>query len=131
MPLIDADFEVWQAITLERKSEADTENAVLRRKYGLPSAKHISQPSKESLTQCWVSDGARIPVGLSVRHRFRDGTVHTAQVTASGVLYDGITHQGFSPAGVASCGTDTNGWHYWEFQDSSGHWRKVDHFRKA
>ena len=74
----------------------------------------------------------KLPTGIKLRHRFRDGRIVEAVVKDNYVLYDGRKYSSLSQAGIAATGYYVNGWRFWEYYDEdTGEWRKVDELRKG
>ena len=74
----------------------------------------------------------KLPTGIKLRHRFRDGRIVEAVVKDNYVLYDGRKYSSLSQAGIAAAGYYVNGWRFWEYYDEdTGEWRKVDELRKG
>jgi Protein of unknown function (DUF2924) len=114
MPLIEVDFDTFKEITRRRPSEAVSEGDVVREALGL------SSESRESEQRFWESDGVRFPVGLRLEHKFRNGRLAEAKVTAAGLEVDGKVYSGLSPAAVSITGHQVNGWLFWYVRDKDG-----------
>ena len=74
----------------------------------------------------------KLPTGIKLRHRFRDGRIVEAVVKDNYVLYDGRKYSSLSQASIVAAGYYVNGWRFWEYYDKdTGEWRKVDELRKG
>ena len=91
-----------------------------------PSAGKVS---KETMRKNEID---KLPPGIKLRHRFRDGRIAEAVVEDNNVLYNGKRYSSLSKAGIAAAGYYVNGWKFWEYYDEdAGKWRKVDELRKS
>jgi hypothetical protein len=122
MPIIDVDFATWKAITILRSSETETEGDVVKRLLG------CSEPPATG--EVWASENVDFPVGTVLEHRFRDGRIVQAKVTARGIEYAGVLYSGLSPAGAAATGHSLNGWLFWFVRDDEGRLVAADALRK-
>ena len=117
MRSIDVDFDVHQAIELERSSFAETPNDVLRRllKMIAPSA---AAPSAEITGRPWSRKGVTLPHGTRLRMQY-NGCQYTGTVENGEWVVEGERFK--TPSGAASHvavtkdGNRTNldGWIYW------------------
>jgi len=74
----------------------------------------------------------KLPTGIKLRHRFRDGKIVEAVVEDDHVLYNGKRYSSLSQAGIAAAGYSVNGWRFWEYYDeNTGEWRKGDELRRG
>lgn len=150
MPTIEIDWDVFQAITARRPSQAITPNAVLRevfkedierlRKMHLKAAAHSSAKSrdgtpepqaKSALVTKWIS----FPHGTQFRGSYL-GNVYCAEVDDGFIVVKGLEgRQLFSSlskaAQAATAGERKNktvhsGWSFWEYRVPGAHiWRKA------
>ena len=105
MPQVTVDFETYKEIVRRRPSEDVREGDIVRAALGLDPSVRIAASDSET----WASEGVKFPVGTRLEHRFRDGRVVEATVTAQGIDVKGTIYSGLSPAGVAVTGHQLNG----------------------
>ena len=152
MPTIEIDWDVFQAITARRPSQAITPNAVLRevfkedieclRKMHLETAAHSPAKSQDStpgrepqgkraLVTKWIS----FPHGTQLRGSYL-GNIYHAEVADGFIVVKGLEgKQRFSSlskaaqaatAGVRKSKAVHSGWSFWEYWVPGAHtWRKV------
>jgi hypothetical protein len=123
MPVIEVDFETYKELVNRRPSEDVSEGDVVKMLLGL-KRKEAPREGKS-----WRSEGVDFWIGTELRHRFRGGQVATAEIVEGGVLTNGQTFSGVSPAAAFVAGHQANGWQFWEYQAEPGHWVKIDALR--
>ncbi len=127
MPLIDVDFETFKEITRRRPNEHVSEGDVVKAALGLASVPlEAAAPSGEF----WESEGVKFPLGTRLEHRFRDGRIVHATVTARGIEVNGAIYSGLSPAGASITNHSINGWLFWFVRDADGRLVAADTLRK-
>lgn len=128
MPMIEVDFETFKEITRRRPSERVSEGDVVKAALGLLPEDATAVAKHDG--EFWESEGVKFPVGTALEHRFRDGRVVKAMITARGIDVNGTTYSGLSPAGAAITGHQLNGWLFWFLRDDRGHLVAADALRK-
>lgn len=146
---IDVDFDVFQTLTLLRRSEADTENEVIRRLLTLAGI----EPVKSATFDKIASKPENVLAKLRYNTNFSDsgawiGNVHFPEATQFRATYkgrtyrariengrwlgeDGIVRQSPSEAASAISGTNVNGWRFWYgMRPDETEWSRLDEFRK-
>ena len=88
----------------------------------------------------WISArGEQFPVGLKLRSNYL-GHTYEAEVTPTGIKFDGEIFDNPSSAGIAvkrkagasRKAANTNGWSFWEMQNTqSGRWESINLLRYA
>lgn len=107
--MIEVDFEVFKALTIQRATETVSYNDVLRSMLKLsPSA--AKSPDEQ---QGWTWKGVTLPDGTELRAEYK-GKVHTAKVMDGQWMQDGKSHGSPSAAAHAVTGSGVNGWWFWE-----------------
>jgi hypothetical protein len=126
MRTIEIDFDVHQAIELERQSFEDTPNAALRRLLKLrpvekaPAAEKATTaapPTSEG--RAWAGKGVILPHGTELRMDY-NGRVHSGRIEDAEWVVEG--HKFGSPSAAAGgvavtkAGkkTSLDGWIYWQ-----------------
>lgn len=132
MTTIDVDFEVFKELTVRRRSEAMTENEVIRELLGLskPTIGSKSAPQPESAGVPWVSKGIVFPHGTEFRATYKGqqqrGTVQNGALALNGKRYSSP-----SAAAVAITGNPVNGWMFWEcLLPGTAKWKTIGSLRK-
>lgn len=127
MPMIEVDFETFKEITRRRPNEQVSEGDVIKEALGL-----VSVPSEIGVrsSEFWESEGVKFPLGTRLEHRFRDGRIVYAVVTARGIEVNGAVYSGLSPAGASITNHSINGWLFWFLRDADGRLVAADTLRK-
>jgi len=130
MNTIEIDFEVFKAITARRKSEAVSENDVLRELLSLPP-KHTGQPARVANNpRDWITKGVTFPEGTEFRKTYK-GRTYTARVEASAIVLDGKKYPSPSAAAVSITGSPVNGWRFWEARiPGQAGWKLIETLRR-
>lgn len=119
MQQIDVDFEVWKELTVRRKHEGHSYNAVLRDLLGLkPNVSQqlsdafapLSSPGKH---KSFVLRDGELVEGTQLRAVYK-GTEHTAIIREGRwIAADGAEYGSPSAAASAISGTNVNGLRFW------------------
>jgi hypothetical protein len=130
---IEIDFEVFKEVTSRRNSEADSENDVLRREFGLPPSNGHQARINSSAEGDWVTKGVRFPAGTEFRASYK-GHAHRGVVKAGALFLerDGQTMPFDSPsrAAMAITQNNVNGWTFWECRfPGQSRWQSIDGLR--
>lgn len=150
---IAIDFEVFKALTAQRRSETDSYNEVIRRLLDLPPLADTAppvpnallmamggQPSQRSPTLrdmylgtqgAWFGN-VHFPEGTLFRATYK-GRTHSAQIE-NGVWIgdDGVERTSPSDAAGAISGTNVNGWRFWHVQrPGDSNWVRMDELRES
>lgn len=132
MVTIDVDFEVFKELTVRRRSEAVTENEVIRDVLGLSkSAKHSKAvaPSDNGGIP-WVSKGVVFPHGTEFRATYK-GQQHTGMIQNGALVLNGKRFSSPSAAAVAITSNPVNGWMFWEcLIPGTTKWKTIADLRK-
>src|SRR5699024_1390950 len=133
MTSIDIDFDVFKELTIRRKNEAMTENAVLRDLLGLPSIidgkSHTLVNPVDGGGTPWVSIGITLPQGTEVRATYR-GQQFTAIVENGALVLNGKRYKSPSAAAISITGNPVNGWRFWEcLMPGSSRWKLIATYR--
>ena len=136
---IDIDFEVHQAIELERTSFDEAPNDALRRLLKLPPRKDV--PSRREATsrssgRAWSGKGVTLPHGTKTQMEY-NGSVYSGQIEDGKWVIENETCNSPSRAAhiVAKTRDGTspslNGWIYWQVKrPGDGHWMLLDSLRQ-
>ena len=115
MVAIDVDFDVFKEITVRRRSEAMTENEVIREILGLSKpeihAKAVISPSTGGTP--WVSKGVIFPHGTEFRATYK-GQQCIGMVQNGALVLNGKRFSSPSAAAFAITRNPVNGWIFWE-----------------
>lgn len=112
MAAISVDFEVFKALTNLRMSEEQTENDVLRKLLGLPTASGAPPASDEP---AWVCKGVAFPGGTKLRAVFK-GKEYAGEVKNGTFLLGGVEYTSPSAAAQSITKSPVNGWTFWQCQ---------------
>ncbi len=123
MTNIEIDFEVYQQLTLQRHSENDSYNNVIRRLLSLPTNSENGHKVGKSTVE-WVSKGYRYPEGTEFKAVF-NGKEYFAKIDDGKLVYDDDEYKSFSGAAKAVTGGQRNGWDFWQQRQPGGRWRKL------
>jgi hypothetical protein len=115
---IEVDFGVHKRVELERRSFAETPNAVLRRllQIGDGQFAHSATPSGD---RPWARKGVTLPHGTELRMEY-NGRVHSGVIQNGAWIVEGGEYKSPSAAagGVARTkngkSTSLDGWIYWQ-----------------
>lgn len=131
MVVIDVDFEVFKELTVRRRSEAMTENEVIREILGLSKATHtkvVAPPTSGGTS--WVSKGVVFQHGTEFRATYK-GQQHTGTVQNGALVVNGKRFSSPSAAAVAITGNPVNGWMFWEcLMPGTTKWKTIAELRK-
>ena len=151
---IEIDFDVFKALTAQRKSELDTYNNVVRRLLGLPDKgamlaeviRNHGRPNSEIGTSAMGLFGLSLDVEKALPGIWY-GNVHFPEETKFRATYkgqtylaeikggkwvdgDGIVRRSPSDAAGAISGTNVNGWRFWQAQRPGEQgWHRLDEFK--
>jgi hypothetical protein len=130
MNTIEIDFEVFKELTARRKSEAVSENDVLRDVLGLPPKRLESRAYQTINPRDWMIKGVTFPEGTEFRATYK-GRTYTAHVEGGALVLDGKRHPSPSAAAVSITGSAVNGWRFWEARlpGQSG-WKVIESLRR-
>lgn len=132
MVAIDVDFEVFKELTVRRRSEAMTENEVIREILGL-SNQSISPKSATPQINGnipWVSKGVVFPHGTEFRATYK-GLQHVGTVQNGALVIKGKRFTSPSAAAGAITGNPVNGWMFWEcLIPGTIKWKTIAELRK-
>lgn len=130
---VDVDFEVFKEITVRRRTEAMTENEVIRELLGLSQAANgpaVVKPTARNGGMPWMSKGVAFPHGTEFRATYKgqqyNGTVKNGALELNGRRYS-------SPSAAAISITDNpvNGWRFWEcLQPGTTKWKLIANLRR-
>lgn len=136
---IEIDFEVHQAIELERTGFDESANDALRRLLGLRLAGSENAPNVHNAPvregKPWSGKGALLPHGTELRMQYR-GQLVRGRIDDGTWLING--KRSTSPSDAARNASLTkegkhpslNGWNYWEVKrPQDGQWRKLKSLR--
>ncbi len=132
MVAIDVDFEVFKELTVRRRSEAMTENEVIREILGLskPATHSKAAGPQSSGGTPWVSKGVVFPHGTEFRATYK-GQQHTGTVQNGALVLNGKRFSSPSAAAVAITGNPVNGWVFWEcLIPGTTKWKTLTELRK-
>lgn len=132
MTMINVDFEVFQQLTIRRRSESMTENEVIRELLGLSKAQQESKSDlkTEQSGVPWISKGVSFPHGTEFRATYK-GQMYTGNVQNGALVLNGKRFSSPSAAAIEITGTPVNGWRFWEcLQPSTTKWKSIADFRK-
>lgn len=133
MATINVDFEVYQQLTIRRRSESMTENEVIRELLGL------SKPQQEPKNDIgtgekgvpWTSKGVSFPDGTEFRAAYK-GQLYNAIVKNGALVLNGKRFSSPSAAAIEITGTPVNGWRFWEcLKQGDTEWKSIAMFRSA
>ena len=131
MVAIDVDFEVFKELTVRRRSEAMTENEVIREILGLSEpaiSKTVASPASGGAP--WVCKGVIFPHGTEFRATHK-GRQHTGTVQNGALVLNGKRFSSPSGAAVAITGNPINGWMFWEcLMPGTTRWKTIAELRK-
>jgi hypothetical protein len=122
--MVEVDFETFKEITRRRPNEKVSEGDIVKEALGLIGG------ASNGTGEFWESEGVKFPIGTRLEHRFRDGRIVEALITARGVEVNGTTYSGLSPAGTAVTKHQLNGWLFWFLRDPEGRLVAADTLRK-
>lgn len=132
MVTIDVDFEVFKELTVRRRSEAMTENEVIRELLRLSQSttqEKIRLPENSAGTP-WVAKGLVFPHGTEFRAAYK-GRQHTGTVQNGALVVNGRRFSSPSAAAVAITRNPVNGWMFWEcLMPGSTKWKTIAELRK-
>ena len=113
-------LEVAKCIENDRQSFEETEDDILRRKYGLPRAPR-PDTHNGSGTRPLVCRGGRIPHGTKLLADYK-GRPWSAKVENGRIFVEGNPNAYNSPTAAASSITkgNVNGWWFWEYEIEPG-----------
>lgn len=132
MASINVDFEVFKELTMRRRSEAMTENDVIRELLGL--SRHVPEEGQPSAAAKggtpWVVKGVTFPHGTEFRVTYK-GQQYTGVVRNGCLIMDGKPFTSPSAAAVSITGNNVNGWNFWEcrFPETS-QWQLIGTLRQ-
>lgn len=131
MVMVDVDFEVFKELTARRRSEAMTENEVIREVLGLSKpASHSAATSLSSGGTPWVSKGIVFPHGTEFRATYK-GQQHVGMVQNGALVLNGKRFSSPSAAAVAITSSPVNGWMFWEcLLPGTTKWKTIADLRK-
>lgn len=132
MTMIDVDFEVFKELTVRRRSEAMSENDVIREALGLkqPAGRPTPSTPVDVSGIPWVSKGVSFPNGTEFRATYK-GQLHRAIVKNGALEMNGRRYSSPSAAAVAITGNAVNGWRFWEcLQPGTAKWRLLADLRR-
>jgi hypothetical protein len=131
MVMVDVDFEVFKEITVRRRSEAMTENEVIREILGLSKpANHSRAAATSTGGTPWVSKGVVFPSGTEFRATYK-GQQHTGAVQNGALVLNGKRFSSPSAAAVAITNSPVNGWMFWEcLLPGTSKWKTIAELRK-
>lgn len=132
MVAIDIDFEVFKELTMRRRSEAMTENEVIREILGLskPTAHTKAVTLASNRGTPWVSKGVTFPHGTEFRATHK-GQQYTGIVQNGALVVNGKRFSSPSAAAVAITGNPVNGWMFWEcLVPGTTNWKTITELRK-
>src|SRR5262245_54794045 len=128
MATLTIDFEVWKEINNRRRSEAHSENDVLRELLGLvesgrgankqvPPRPGDGKPTGERGGDAsWLlAHGVHLPVGTTGT-TVHKGRTHKGTIEAEGFRYNGRVYATLTEAAHAARGYKCNGWENWYVQ---------------
>ena len=136
MRTIEIDFDVHQAMEMERNSFEETPNDALRRLLNLsPVAEGVARETggiaDSTDNRSWFGKGVELPHGTSLRMEYR-GQMYRGQIQDGDWVIDGKHSNSPSDAAgsaaVTKSGSKTslNGWVYWEVKrPQDAQWRKL------
>ncbi len=132
MVAIDIDFEVFKELTVRRRSEAMTENEVIREILGL--SKPVAHTKVATLSSNggtpWVSKGVAFPHGTEFRATHK-GQQYTGTVQNGALVVSGKRFSSPSAAAIAITGNSVNGWMFWEcLVPGTTKWKMIAELRK-
>src|SRR5258706_13605814 len=113
MNTIEIDFEVFKELTARRKSEAVSENDVLRDVLGLPPKRVEPRAHQTINPRDWIIKGVTFPEGTELRATYK-GRAYTAHVEGGALVLNGKKYPSPSAAAVSITGSAVNGWRFWE-----------------
>jgi hypothetical protein len=146
---IEIDFEVYQLLTLLRRDESDTHNAVIRRLLTVSKVEETREQALDKLSAnpanilvkllgnnnfsgngAWIGN-VFFPDGTQFRATYK-GRTHRASICGdSWIGDDGAVRQSPSEAASAISGTNVNGWRFWYgLRPGENDWSRLDEFRK-
>ncbi|WP_422060652.1 hypothetical protein [Sphingopyxis sp.] len=146
---IDVDFDVYKALTLLWRSEADTHSHVLRRiltladistgtadqkDQVLPKPFTILAVLKDGISPAgpgsWIGN-VFFPEGTKFRATYKGSTFHAEIKNEVWIDRHGVKRQSPSEAAGAISGTKVNGWNFWYAKrPTDSEWLRLDEFRK-
>ncbi len=131
MVAIDVDFEVFKELTVRRRSEAMTENEVIREILGLSKpATHAKVATAGGGGMPWVSKGVVFPHATEFRATYK-GQQHTGTVQNGALVVNGKRFSSPSAAAISITGNPVNGWMFWEcLMPGTTKWKTISEFRK-
>ncbi|MBI3451614.1 MAG: hypothetical protein HY057_02030 [Rhodospirillales bacterium] len=130
MRAIQVSTDTFAAIWADRRMGEETEDAVLRRKFGLrPSALVAISPHLASGAYVDRRYGVRFPEGFEIFRNYKN-TNYRAKVTAGRwlLLNSGDTHDSLN-ALSKSIGASENSWINWRYRDQNGDEKAIDALR--
>lgn len=146
---IEIDFDVFQALTILRRDEADSYNHVVRRLLKLAESDpteddsgdlvnpgHINVLADIMRGRAKAKDGAWIgnvffPNGTQFRATYKGRTFRAEIRNEVWVGEDEIARQSPSEAAGSISGTKVNGWRFWYgMRPGDDEWLRLDEFRK-
>jgi hypothetical protein len=126
---IEIDFEVFQALTALRKSEADSYNHVIRRLLKLPSGGLTLGDVDKVMFGAWFGN-VHFPEGTKFRATYKGQTFLAQIKNGQWVGGDGIVRSSPSNAASAISGTNVNGWRFWYAQrPGDPAWQRLDELK--
>jgi len=127
---LEIDFEVFKALTARRRSEAMTENEVLRELLGLSkSGRETTRATATVDGTALVSKGVAFPHGTEFRATYK-GQQYAALVRNGALVLNGKRSSSLSAAAMSITGNPVNGWRFWEcLIPGAAKWRLAADFR--
>lgn len=133
MVSVDVDFEVFKEITVRRRSEAMTENEVIRELLGLSQAAKepaVVKPTVNDAGMPWISKGVAFLNGTEFRATYK-GQQYTGTVKNGALVLNGKRYSSPSAAAISITNNPVNGWRFWEcLQPGTTKWKLIANLRR-
>ncbi|MFC1650500.1 DUF4357 domain-containing protein [Candidatus Latescibacterota bacterium] len=113
MNTIEIDFDVFKELTIRRKTEEITYNAVLREILGLVPITSQSAPEYSENNKPWICKGVTFPHNTEFRS-FYQGEYYYGKADNGFMVVNGIKFKSPSPAAREITNNSVNGWVFWE-----------------
>jgi len=143
MRTIEVDFDVHQAIELERTGFDESANDALRRLLKMPTNASApvtltavtGSPTQPKNARSWSGKGVELPHGTELRMEY-SGQMHRGKIDNGVWIVEG--KRSTSPSDAARSAATTkwgtkpnlNGWIYWEVKrPNDAHWRPLKSLR--
>ncbi|MCW5691754.1 MAG: hypothetical protein KIT48_05270 [Pseudolabrys sp.] len=121
MKTVALETDTFAAVWADRRPGEETEDAIIRRKFGLKSDHSEKVPRTEVVGWTDLRTGTSVPEGFEIFRTYK-GTEYRARAGNSGWLLKntGIFYPSLNQLSRAVSGNVENAWNNWYFKNSAG-----------